>query len=102
MPRSAADGHSASNGGALGRAGTGFAVLWPIMSDRQWKRDLRRTITHMGRDLERRAYRALRGTADALRSLAPGVTHAGAELAMEMRRHIEAKVFRDRRAAHAA
>lgn len=54
----------------------------------------------MGRDLERRAYRALHGTASALRDTAPGIAHAGGELALEMRRaarFIDAKLFVDRR-----
>lgn len=70
------------------------------MSDRKdyWKRELYRTIEYAGRDLERRGDSARRWMARTLRSIAPGIVHAGAQLGSDLRevaRFIDAKLFQE-------
>ncbi|HBQ15573.1 MAG TPA: hypothetical protein DEF51_32110 [Myxococcales bacterium] len=73
---------------------------------RSWKQDLYTTIERMGRDLEERGDKVRRWTARTLRESAPGITHAGAELAHQLRRIaqlIDARLFQEgkRTSAHA-
>ncbi|MEC7521762.1 MAG: hypothetical protein VYE22_17905 [Myxococcota bacterium] len=72
---------------------------------RSWKHDLYITLERFGRDLEERGDKARRWTARTLREAAPGITHAGAELAHELRRiaqFIDAKLFQEGKRTSAA
>ncbi|HJL16537.1 MAG TPA: hypothetical protein RMH99_12820 [Sandaracinaceae bacterium LLY-WYZ-13_1] len=67
-------------------------------SDKPLRQQLYENLRWAGRDLERRGDAMRRGLARYLRRVAPGITHAGAQVGFDLReaaRFIDAALFRE-------